>query len=91
MASYDIANDKIRGAKRGSLVWHHENRHREQWKSGLISKLRTWATFTLMLIVALLIPNKWYMHLLFIIYLMLHTGYIELEAWYYAFKRYNRE
>jgi hypothetical protein len=90
MAHYNTGTDEIKGCQKGSLVWEHENRHKEQFHLGMITKLRTYADYLLYLLVGLSLPDGWTYTLLFFIFLMLHSGYIELEAWYYAFKRYYK-
>ena len=42
-ARYNIVHGKIEGCKKGSLVWHHENRHKKQYSKGLHCHIFTWA------------------------------------------------
>ena len=87
MAYYDNATDKIVGCKKNSLVWHHEDRHRQQFKNGTMSKLNTVSNYLLLLIIALILPDNWFYRTLFIILLITESLYLEIDAWFYAIKK----
>jgi hypothetical protein len=41
-AHYDINNDEIIGCEEGTLIWHHEYRHKLQYNSDYVKEIASW-------------------------------------------------
>lgn len=86
-ARYDPKTDKIIGAKEGSLIWYHEDGHRQQHKSGLIEKMMALDILLLICMVFLAFQCFLPAQITIVIY-SLGYGYLEVSAWMYAFDKY---
>lgn len=98
---YDIKQDKIIGCKKNSLIWHHENRHRQQFTSKLgkfFSYAETLIIYALcggFSIVAIFDKtHRLYLFAISGILVLIPTIIIltfEIDAWIYAFIKYFKK
>lgn len=96
-ACYDPETDSIEGCRRNTLVWHHEDRHRQQYHNPVIDKLSKiffigFEGLSLAWII-LAVPFGSYDLMLKMIgltglpHIALSTG-MEIDAWLYTFRKY---
>jgi len=86
-ACYDRKNQKIYGYKKGSIIYLHEKGHDYYEKKGWNSKIDSYSSFMLTILITVLVINT---QNIFIMWLLLITlGFemgTEILAWYYVIK-----
>ena len=89
MAHYDSSTDQIYGCKKFSAVWYHEDRHRQQWKSGMLRFM--WSMKEKILpfaVLAILIDERFIGAMILAGYWLIEVG-VDLDAHVYSFCNRN--
>ncbi len=88
-AYYDSKKDKIIGAKPDTLVYYHEEGHRQQFKNGTGQFINMWGGYFLIATVWFLAMDAWWVwttaSAIIMMYLLLF--FLEIDAWFYAFTK----
>lgn len=83
IARYDPKTDRILNCKEGTIFWHHENRHRRQFKDGLLDKTDNITQFALFFTIAFLtVQNFTCARLAFGVFLLFYA-FFEVDATIY--------
>ena len=88
-AYYDETQDKIVNAKPNTLVYYHEEGHREQNKKGKLNQYQTLYGLFITGTIAILVRGNFAASIVFIIALLC-IGYLEIDAWIFAIKKYRK-
>ena len=86
---YDPNTDTI-NAEPNTLAYCHEEGHRLQHKKGLVTTFQMWSWYLMLGSIWFLAFDKKLFAQIFIIVSILLILYLELNAWYYAFKTYKK-
>lgn len=85
---YDVTTKEIKGCKKYSLAYWHEYRHLRQHKNDLFTYffiLLRYMTYALLIYFG--ISQEWNIYLTLVFMYIALDGYIEIDAWIYAFKK----
>ena len=99
-AKYDIHQQEIVGATEGSIVWHHEDRHRQQCEDYHLREVLSYLGIVLYAVGGAFIPYGWSVGKLkaaFVLTGIAATPLIavnllmEIDAWQYCIRKYVGE
>lgn len=99
-AKYDVHHQEIVGATEGSIVWHHEDRHRQQCEDYYLREVISYLAGILYGVGGAFIPYGWSVGKLKAAFAL--TGIVatpliavnllmELDAWQYCIRKYLAE
>ena len=86
---YDPNTDTINNAEPGTLAYFHEEGHRVQHKSGLLTTFQMWSWYLMIGAIWFLAFNQINYAQFFIIISVFLITYLEVDAWIYAVKRFR--
>lgn len=97
-AKYDVNKDEIVGAREGSLVWHHEDRHRQQFQDFYLREIMSWLNVLLVAVGTVFIAHAWSVGRLYAGFtvagmaatpLIAVNLLIEADAWQYSIRKFR--